>query len=87
MSVFGVRYTILVDSESVIVFRTSSTLFRSDVHFSLLSVANFISLVCLRATFLCPDFRDASADSFDLQKKTKAKTLEFSLFNHLRKKN
>lgn len=68
---FSVRHTIFVDSESAILLNTSSTLFRSDVHFSLLSVVSFSSLACLRATFLCPDFRDANADFLDLQKENK----------------
>jgi hypothetical protein len=61
-------------------FRTSSTLFKSDVHLSLLSEANFISLACLRATFLFPEFKEANADFLDLHREYTESVRQENLF-------
>lgn len=63
---FKATITFFVDSAFIIALRISSTLFRSEVHFSLLSEANFISLAWLMAIFLFPDFTYTNADFLDL---------------------
>ena len=61
-------FTFFVDSAFAITLRTSSTLFKRVQHFSLLSFANFNALMCLKATFLFPEFKEAKADFLDLKK-------------------
>lgn len=55
-----------MDSAFSITLTTSSTLLKSDAHFSLLSLVSFNCLACLRATTLFPDCKETNADFLDL---------------------